>query len=69
VTLVLFAASREVEAAGSGDHCYAEAADAIKRIVGTRDQVDDAVLLRLMTDVEMTDDEVADQSGLSFPRH
>jgi len=38
VTLVLFAASREVEAAGSGDHRYAEAAeaaDAIKRIAGT----------------------------------
>jgi hypothetical protein len=47
VTLVLFAASREVEAAGSGDHRYAEAADAIKRIAGTPDQVDDAVLLRL----------------------
>jgi hypothetical protein len=33
--MVLFAVLREIEAAGSGDNRYAEAADAIKRIAGT----------------------------------
>ena len=46
--LVLFAASREVEATGSGDHRYAETADAIKRIAGTMDQVSDDLLLKLV---------------------
>ena len=49
MTLVLIAASREVEAAGNGDHRYAEAADAIRRIAGTMDQVSDDVLLKLVT--------------------
>jgi hypothetical protein len=35
MTLVLIAASREVEAARSSDHRYAEAADAIRRTAGT----------------------------------
>jgi hypothetical protein len=33
--MVLFAVSREIKAAGSGDNRYAEAAAAIKRIAGT----------------------------------
>ena len=37
VTLALFATSRGIEAAESGDRRYAYAADAIKRIAGTRD--------------------------------
>jgi hypothetical protein len=47
--LVLFAASREVEAARSSDHRYAEAADAIRRIAGTMGMVSDEVLLKLAT--------------------
>src|SRR6478752_5773343 len=47
--LVLFAASREVEAARSSDHRYAETADAIRRIAGTMDQVSDDVLWKLVT--------------------
>ena len=47
--LVLFATSREIEAAHSSDHRYAEAADAIRRIAGTMDQVSDDVLLKLVT--------------------
>src|SRR6478735_10656645 len=49
VTLALFATSRGIEAAGSGDRRYAYAADAIKRIAGTLDQVGDEVLMRLAT--------------------
>jgi hypothetical protein len=49
MTLVLFAASREIEAARSSDHRYAEAAASIKRITGTMDQVSDDVLLKLVT--------------------
>ena len=49
VTLALFATSRVIEAAGSGDRRYAYAADAIKRIAGTLDQVGDEVLMRLAT--------------------
>ena len=49
VTLALFAISRGIEAAGSGDRRYAYAADAIKRIAGTLDQVGDEVLMRLAT--------------------
>ena len=47
--LVLIAASREVEAARGSDHRYAEAADAIRWIAGTMDQVSDDVLLKLAT--------------------
>ena len=47
--LVLIAVSREVEAVRSGDHRYAQAADAIRRIAGTMDQVSDDVLLKLVT--------------------
>jgi hypothetical protein len=47
--LMLFAASREVEAARGSDHRYAEIADAIRRIAGTMDQVSDDVLLKLAT--------------------
>ena len=49
MTLALFATSRVIEAAGSGDRRYAYAADAIKRIAGTRDQVGDEVLMKLAT--------------------
>ena len=49
VTLVLFAASHAVKAAGSGDFRHAEAADAIERIAGTMEMVDGAVLLKLAT--------------------
>jgi hypothetical protein len=49
MTLVLIAASREVEAARGSDHRYAETADAIKRIAATMDQVSDDVLLKLVT--------------------
>ena len=49
VTLALFATSRGIEAAGSGDRRYAYAADAIKRIAGTLDQVGEEVLMRLAT--------------------
>ena len=49
VTLALFATSRGIEATGSGDRRYAYAADAIKRIAGTLDQVGDEVLMRLAT--------------------
>jgi hypothetical protein len=49
MTLVLIAASREVEAARGSDHRYAETADAIRRIAGTMDQVSDDVLLKLAT--------------------
>ena len=49
VTLALFATSRVIEAAGSGDRRYAYAADAIKRIAATLDQVGDEVLMRLAT--------------------
>ena len=45
----LFATSRVIEAAGSGDRRYAYAADAIKRIAATLDQVGDEVLMRLAT--------------------
>ena len=47
MTLVLIAASREVEAAGSGDNRYAETADGIRRIAGTMDQVSGDMLLKL----------------------
>ena len=47
--LVLFAASRAIEAAGSGDHRYAEAAASIKRIAATMGMVSDEVLLKLAT--------------------
>jgi hypothetical protein len=47
--LVLIAASREVEAMRSGDHRYAKTADAIRRIAGTMDQVNNDVLLKLVT--------------------
>jgi hypothetical protein len=40
----LFATSREVEAAGSGDRRYA---DAIKRIAGTLDLISDEVVTKL----------------------
>jgi len=43
VTLALFATTRGFEAAGSGDRRYAYAAEAIKRIAGTLDQVGDEV--------------------------
>jgi hypothetical protein len=49
MTLVLIAASREVEAAQGGDLRYAETADAIRWIAGTMDQVSDDVLLKLAT--------------------
>jgi hypothetical protein len=49
MTLVLIAASREVEAARGSDHRYAETADAIRRIAGTMGQVSDDVLLKLVT--------------------
>jgi len=49
MTLMLIAASREVEAARGSDHRYAEAADAIRWIAGTMDQVSDDVLLKLVT--------------------
>src|SRR5258706_14016787 len=49
MTLMLIAASREVEAARGSDHRYAEAADAIRWIAGTMDQVSDDVLLKLAT--------------------
>jgi hypothetical protein len=47
--LVLFAASREIEAARSSDHRYAEAAASIKRIAATMGMVSDDVLLKLAT--------------------
>lgn len=43
----LFATSREVEATGSGDRRYADAADAIKRIAGTLDLISDEVVTKL----------------------
>ena len=49
MTLVLIAASREIEAARSSDHRYAEAADAIRRIAGTMAMVSDDVLVKLAT--------------------
>ena len=49
MALVLFAASREIEAARSNDHRYAEAADAIRRIARTMGIVSDDVLLKLAT--------------------
>lgn len=51
----LFAMSREVEAAASGDARYDAAADSIKRIEATLDQITDAALLRLAT-VNLTSD-------------
>jgi len=47
MTLVLIAASREVEAAGSGDNRYAATADGIRRIAETMDQVSGDMLLKL----------------------
>ncbi len=47
--LVLFAASREIEAARSSDHRHAEAAASIKRIAATMGMVSDDVLLKLAT--------------------
>jgi hypothetical protein len=49
MTLVLIAASREIEAAPSSDHRYAEAAASIKRIAATMGMVSDHVLLKLAT--------------------
>ena len=49
MTLVLIAASREVEAACGSDHRYAEAAASIKRIAATMGMVSDDVLLKLAT--------------------
>ena len=49
MTLVLFAASREVEAAGSGDHRYAGAADAIKRMDGVRPASADLAIQKART--------------------
>jgi hypothetical protein len=54
--LVLIAVSREVEAVRSGDHRYAQAADAIRRIAGTMDQVSDDVLLKLVTANQLSED-------------
>ena len=55
MTLVLIAASREVEAARSSDHRYAQAADAIRRIAGTMDQVSDDLLLKLATAKQLSE--------------
>jgi hypothetical protein len=55
MTLVLIAASREVEAARGSDHRYAETADAIRRIAGTMDQVSDDVLLKLATAYQLSE--------------
>ena len=49
MTLVLIAAAREIEAARSRDHRYAEAATSIKRIAATMGMVSDDVLLKLAT--------------------
>jgi hypothetical protein len=49
MTLVLIAASREIEAARSSDHRYAEAAASIKQIAATMGMVSDDVLLKLAT--------------------
>src|SRR5258705_4392334 len=49
MTLVLFAASREIEGARSSDHRYAEAAASIKQIAATMGMVSDDVLLKLAT--------------------
>ena len=49
MTLVLFAASREIEAMRSSDHRHAEAAASIKRIAATMGMVSDDVLLKLAT--------------------
>ena len=57
VTLALFATSRGIEAAGSGDRRYTYAADAIKRIAGTLDQVG------------MKSDEARDRSPRRFSSH
>jgi hypothetical protein len=55
MTLVLIATSREIEAARSNDHRYAETADAIRRIAGTMDQVSDDVLLKLATAYQLSE--------------
>src|SRR5436190_20801363 len=49
MTLVLFAASREIEAVRSSNHRHAEAADSIKGIAATMGMVSDDVLLKLAT--------------------
>src|SRR5436190_24388219 len=50
MTLVLFAASHEIEAArSSDDQGHAEAAASIKRIAATMGMVSDDVLLKLVT--------------------
>jgi hypothetical protein len=47
--LILFAASRDLEATASGDQRFIAAADAIKQIEATLPMIDDAVLLKLVS--------------------
>ena len=49
VTLTLFATSRMVEAQATGDARVIAAADAVKQIAGTIDQISDDTVLRLAT--------------------
>jgi hypothetical protein len=51
----LYAGSRDLEATATGDARYIAAADSIRRIVATLDQVSDDVLLRLATVNELSE--------------
>ena len=66
-SLVLIAASREVEAARGSNHRYAEAAASIKRIAATMGMVSDDVLLKLATANKLSEGLVTDcYSTLTF---
>jgi hypothetical protein len=49
VTLTLYAIARLIEARATGDARFIEAADAIKQIAETMDQISDATVLRIAT--------------------